>query len=61
MIIVKIRVKNYNKICVVENISDQWAIESSSYFSRLLSYSWVEHFQTNNSQRQGRPADQLTH
>jgi len=24
--------KNYNKICVVENISDQWAIESSSVF-----------------------------
>ena len=24
--------KNYNKICVVENIADQWAIESSSIF-----------------------------
>jgi len=24
--------KKYNKICVVENISDQWAIESSSTF-----------------------------
>ncbi len=24
--------KKYNKICVVENISDQWAIESSSVF-----------------------------
>ena len=24
--------KKYNKICVVENISDQWAIESSSIF-----------------------------
>ena len=24
--------KNFNKICVVENISDQWAIESSSVF-----------------------------
>ena len=24
--------KNFNKICVVENISDQWAIESSSIF-----------------------------
>ena len=24
--------KNYNKICVVENIYDQWAIESSSVF-----------------------------
>ena len=23
---------NYNKICVVENIADQWAIESSSIF-----------------------------
>ena len=25
--------KKYNKICVVENISDQWSIESSSIFS----------------------------
>ncbi len=25
--------KKFNKICVVENISDQWAIESSSIFS----------------------------
>ena len=24
--------KNFNKICVVENIADQWAIESSSIF-----------------------------
>ncbi len=24
--------KKYNKICIVENISDQWAIESSSIF-----------------------------
>tara|TARA_B100000427_G_scaffold309463_1_gene298510 strand:- start:3341 stop:3949 length:609 start_codon:yes stop_codon:yes gene_type:complete len=24
--------KNYNKICVVENIADQWAIESSNIF-----------------------------
>ena len=24
--------KNYNKICVVENIADQWAIQSSSIF-----------------------------
>ena len=24
--------KRFNKICVVENISDQWAIESSSFF-----------------------------
>ena len=24
--------KNFNKICVVENISDQWAIENSSVF-----------------------------
>ena len=24
--------KNYNKICVVENIADQWAIENSSIF-----------------------------
>ena len=28
----KIVEKKYNKICVVENISDQWAIESSSIF-----------------------------
>ena len=26
------KIKKYNKICVVENISDQWAIESSSIF-----------------------------
>ena len=26
------KAKNYNKICVVENIADQWAIESSSVF-----------------------------
>ena len=25
--------KKYNKICVVENISDQWSIESSNIFS----------------------------
>ena len=26
------KIKKFNKICVVENISDQWAIESSSIF-----------------------------
>ncbi len=26
------KIKKFNKICVVENISDQWAIESSSVF-----------------------------
>ena len=26
------KTKNFNKICVVENISDQWAIENSSVF-----------------------------
>ena len=29
----KIVEKKYNKICVVENISDQWSIESSNIFS----------------------------
>ena len=29
----KIVDKKYNKICVVENISDQWSIESSNIFS----------------------------
>ena len=29
----KIIEKKYNKICVVENISDQWSIESSNIFS----------------------------
>ena len=28
----EIKSKKFNKICVVENISDQWAIESSSIF-----------------------------
>ena len=28
--------KKYNKICVVENISDQWAIESSSIFQGYI-------------------------
>ena len=28
----KVVEKNFNKICVVENIADQWAIESSSIF-----------------------------
>ena len=27
--------KKFNKICVVENISDQWAIESSSIFQAV--------------------------
>ena len=31
-IIVKTKNKKYSKICVVENISDQWAIESSSIY-----------------------------
>ena len=26
------KIKKFNKICIVENISDQWAIESSSIF-----------------------------
>ena len=31
-IIVKILKRKYNKICVVENIADQWSIESSSIY-----------------------------
>ena len=32
MKIVKIVDKKYNKICVVENIADQWSIENSNIY-----------------------------
>ena len=38
VIIVKINKNKFNKICVVENIADQWSIESSKYIKVIFIY-----------------------
>ena len=44
--------KKYNKICVVENISDQWAIESSSIFQGYFHILGGTLSNNNNSNRE---------
>ena len=48
----KILNKKYNKICVVENISDQWAIESSSIFQGYFHILGGTLSNNNNSNRE---------
>ena len=35
--------KKFSKICVVENIADQWSIESTNIFRWLFPYSWWDY------------------
>ena len=48
----KSKKKKYNKICVVENISDQWAIESSSIFQGYFHILGGTLSNNNNSNRE---------
>ena len=51
--------KKYNKICVVENIADQWAIESSSIFQGYFHILGGTISSTNNQRKEDLLIDSL--
>ena len=51
--------KNYNKICVVENIADQWSIESSSIYQGYFHILGGTISSSNNSSKQDLLIDSL--
>ena len=51
--------KKYNKICVVENIADQWAIESSSIFQGYFHILGGTLSNTNNQRKEDLLIDSL--